>query len=73
MMGVCRPSRVSLAQYLLCVFLYLNLLGLHNAGYYALFVDDKRGAERAEILATVHAFLTPHAKFFHQFLFGICY
>lgn len=43
----------------------------NDALYYSLFVENKGCAESTHVFASVHAFLTPHTKFFNQFLVSI--
>lgn len=43
----------------------------NDALYHSLFVENKGCAESTHVFASVHAFLTPHTKFFNQFLVSI--
>ena len=53
------------------MFFGFHLLRKNDTFDDTFFVDNESGTEGAHILASIHAFLTPHTELFHQFLVGI--
>ena len=64
-------SRTSF-QNLGCVVLHLYLLRLDDTFDRSVFTNDECCTECAEIFATVHALLAPHAEHVGQDMFRIC-
>lgn len=48
-----------------------HFLGRNNPFDDALFINNESGTEGTHVFASVHAFFSPYAEGFHQFVVGV--